>query len=98
MDGQTDGQTILGKRPQYVIFMMRMRLTHTPLFSPMQIVGFLMRRLININFVFNLPYFYLQAGDTVDLVSWMTVSSKVVLHGSHSYFLKLTAEKLGAYF
>ena len=41
---------------------------------------------------------FFQAGEEVELATWMTVSSKVTLHGSHAYFLSLTAEKLGAYF
>ncbi|XP_070175133.1 transient receptor potential cation channel subfamily M member-like 2 [Littorina saxatilis] len=44
--------------------------------------------------------FDLRAGQGTSAVSWLTVSSKigVVLHGSHSYFLKLAADKLGASF
>ena len=42
--------------------------------------------------------FLFQAGESVELATWMTASSKLTLHGSHAYFLSLTAEKLGAYF
>ncbi|XP_067687429.1 transient receptor potential cation channel subfamily M member-like 2 [Haliotis asinina] len=39
-----------------------------------------------------------QAGDTVDAAIWQTMTSSLTLHGSHSYFCQLVAEKLGAYF
>ncbi|XP_048236497.1 transient receptor potential cation channel subfamily M member-like 2 isoform X3 [Haliotis rufescens] len=43
-------------------------------------------------------YQYISAGDTVDAAIWQTMTSSLSLHGSHSYFCQLVAEKLRAYF
>ncbi|XP_053372803.1 transient receptor potential cation channel subfamily M member-like 2 [Mercenaria mercenaria] len=40
----------------------------------------------------------LRAGEKAELVTWLTGSHKVTLHGSHLYLVKLAAERLGAYF
>ncbi|XP_060577769.1 transient receptor potential cation channel subfamily M member-like 2 isoform X4 [Ruditapes philippinarum] len=40
----------------------------------------------------------LRAGERAELVTWLTGSHKVTLHGSHLYLVKLAAERLGAYF
>ncbi|XP_076456247.1 transient receptor potential cation channel subfamily M member-like 2 isoform X2 [Babylonia areolata] len=45
-----------------------------------------------------LQQFDLRAGVGTLAVSWLTVSSKIALHGSHLYFIKLVAEKHGAAF
>ncbi|KAK3605981.1 hypothetical protein CHS0354_019660 [Potamilus streckersoni] len=45
-----------------------------------------------------LRHFSLTAGAAGHPATWLTASSKLSLYGAHSYFLKLTAEKLGASF
>ncbi|XP_060580659.1 transient receptor potential cation channel subfamily M member-like 2 isoform X2 [Ruditapes philippinarum] len=40
----------------------------------------------------------LRAGERAELVTWLTGSHNVTLHGSHLYLVKLAAERLGAYF
>ncbi|WAR05192.1 TRPM2-like protein [Mya arenaria] len=45
-----------------------------------------------------LRFFSLRAGENVSLASWLTVSHKLAMHGSHLYLVKLAAERLGAYF
>jgi ADP-ribose pyrophosphatase len=42
--------------------------------------------------------FTLQAGDDAGAVKWMTLDSDLVLYASHIQFLKVVAEKRGAYF
>ncbi|XP_052253945.1 transient receptor potential cation channel subfamily M member-like 2 isoform X3 [Dreissena polymorpha] len=45
-----------------------------------------------------LKHLHLRAGESVELASWLTVSSKISMHGMHLYFLKLAAKHLDAYF
>ncbi|XP_078332506.1 transient receptor potential cation channel subfamily M member-like 2 isoform X3 [Crassostrea virginica] len=42
--------------------------------------------------------FLLRAGETVEAASWLEVSSSLILHSSHLYYVQLVAEKLNAYF
>ncbi|KAK3101394.1 hypothetical protein FSP39_003210, partial [Pinctada imbricata] len=45
-----------------------------------------------------LSKFVLRAGETVEAASWLPVSGSRTLHGAHSYYLKLAAERLDAFF
>ncbi|XP_011433265.3 transient receptor potential cation channel subfamily M member-like 2 isoform X3 [Magallana gigas] len=42
--------------------------------------------------------FLLRAGETVEAASWLEVSSSLMLHSSHLYYVQLVAEKLNAFF
>lgn len=39
-----------------------------------------------------------KAGETVEAASWLEVSSSLMLHSSHLYYVQLVAEKLNAFF
>ncbi|XP_035828049.1 transient receptor potential cation channel subfamily M member-like 2 isoform X2 [Aplysia californica] len=45
-----------------------------------------------------LHHFNLRAGDEVELVTWQTIGSHSNLHGAHSFFLKLVADRHQAAF
>ncbi|XP_062614395.1 transient receptor potential cation channel subfamily M member-like 2 isoform X2 [Saccostrea cucullata] len=42
--------------------------------------------------------FLLRAGETVEAATWLEVSSSLILHSSHLYYVKLVADKLNAYY
>ncbi|XP_061167153.1 transient receptor potential cation channel subfamily M member-like 2 [Saccostrea echinata] len=42
--------------------------------------------------------FLLRAGETVEAATWLEVSSSLILHSSHLFYVKLVADKLNAYY
>ncbi|CAG2216701.1 NUDT9 [Mytilus edulis] len=42
--------------------------------------------------------FQIQAGESVDAVTWLTARANMTLHAAHAYFVKLVADKLNAAF